>query len=97
MRFASGLLDKFDITAVKRHLIVCYRALQRPITDNQVAFDGCDVEFIEQAGCEPHISGVTLRRGQDKAAAILARAEAAGLAVENGAFSFCGVTWRVVD
>ena len=96
---ASGAVAALTLTCPDAAALAAHWAhhLQRPITDNQVAFDGCDVEFVEQAGCEPHISGVTLRRGQDKAAAILARAEAAGLAVENGAFSFCGVTWRVVD
>ena len=68
--------------------------LQRPFDGYRVFFDGAYIDFVEEAGCDPYIASVTLRAGQDNPAALLARAEQAGLAVVDEAFSFCGVTWR---
>ena len=68
--------------------------LQRPLNGHRVLFDGAYIEFVEEVGCDPYIAAVTLRAGQDTPAALLARAEQAGLAVNDDALSFCGVTWR---
>ena len=61
---------------------------------NRLQFDGAFIEFIEQGGCDPYIGGVTLRGGKDAPQAVLARARAAGLAVSENGFDYCGVTWR---
>ncbi|MGB1108692.1 MAG: hypothetical protein ACPG2A_08510, partial [Parvibaculales bacterium] len=68
--------------------------LQRPLDGHRVLFDGAYIEFVEEAGCVPYIAAVTLRAGQDSPAALLARAEQAGLDVNDEAFTLCGVTWR---
>ena len=69
-------------------------SLQRPLDGHRVLLDGAYIEFIEEAGCDPYIAAVTLWAGQDSPAALLARAEQAGLAVNDESFAFCGVTWR---
>ena len=70
--------------------------LQRPLDKGRLVFDGAHIDFVEEAGCEPHISAVTLRAGQDSAGTILARAAAAGLTVSDDSFSYCGVSWQIV-
>lgn len=68
--------------------------LQRPLDGHRVLFDGAYIEFVEEVGCDPYISAVTLRAGQDSPAALLARVEQAGLDINEETFTLCGVTWR---
>ena len=68
--------------------------LQRTRSGNRVMFDGAYIDFVEEAGCTPYFSAVTLRAGKDSPATIVARAEQAGLDVNDAGFTFCGVEWR---
>ena len=94
---ASGAIAALTLTAPNAlHLAQDWADhLQRPLDKGRLAFDGAHIDFIEQAGCEPHISAVTLRAGQDSTDTILARAAAAGLAISDDSFSYCGVSWRI--
>lgn len=93
---ASGAIDALTLNAPHAaELAQDWAAhLELPLQGSRLICDGAYIDFVEQAGCAPHISAVTLREGQDKASAILARAAAAGLPVSDDAFSYCGVNWR---
>ena len=93
---AAGAVAALELRAPDAAALAQHWAenLQRPLDGHRVLFDGAYIEFVEEAGCVPYIAAVTLRAGQDSPAALLARAEQAGLDVNDEAFTLCGVTWR---
>ena len=93
---AAGAVAALELRAPDAAALAQHWAdsLQRPLVGHRVLFDGAYIDFVEEAGCDPYIAAVTLRAGQDTPAALLARAEQAGLTVVDEAFSFCGVSWQ---